>query len=137
LKRIRFSDDAKADIRAIPQHIAMNILTAIHRLAEHGSGNVKNSWAATRPSSACVSAITVSASLKTTPTRSTSTPSKTARTLTAEKTLPIIYRESGSQLAVDRGSVSSYKTSQIAVGGRTNSSHQKEGEARQSAAHSG
>jgi mRNA-degrading endonuclease RelE of RelBE toxin-antitoxin system len=41
LKRIRFSDDAKADIRAIPQHIAMNILTAIHRLAEHGSGNVK------------------------------------------------------------------------------------------------
>ncbi len=41
MKRIRFSDDAKADIRAIPQHIAMNILTAIHRLAEHGSGNVK------------------------------------------------------------------------------------------------
>jgi mRNA-degrading endonuclease RelE of RelBE toxin-antitoxin system len=41
LKRIRFSDEAKADIRAIPQHIAMNILTAIHRLAEHGTGNVK------------------------------------------------------------------------------------------------
>jgi mRNA-degrading endonuclease RelE of RelBE toxin-antitoxin system len=41
LKRIRFSDDAKADIRAIPQHIAMNILTAIHRLAENGRGNVK------------------------------------------------------------------------------------------------
>ena len=41
MKRIRFSDEAKADIRAIPQHIAMNILTAIHRLAEHGSGNVK------------------------------------------------------------------------------------------------
>jgi mRNA-degrading endonuclease RelE of RelBE toxin-antitoxin system len=41
LKRIRFSDEAKADIRAIPQHVAMNILTAIHRLAEHGSGNLK------------------------------------------------------------------------------------------------
>ncbi len=41
MKPIRFSDEAKADIRAIPQHIAMNILTAIHRLAEHGSGNVK------------------------------------------------------------------------------------------------
>ena len=31
MKRIVLSDDAKADIRAIPQHIAMNILTAIHR----------------------------------------------------------------------------------------------------------
>jgi len=34
LKRIVFSDEAKADIRSIPQHIAMNILTASHRLAE-------------------------------------------------------------------------------------------------------
>ena len=41
MKRINFSDEAKADIRAIPQHIAMNILTAIHRLAEDGSGPVK------------------------------------------------------------------------------------------------
>jgi mRNA-degrading endonuclease RelE of RelBE toxin-antitoxin system len=41
LKRISFSEEAKADIRAIPQHIAMNILTAIHRLAEYGSGRVK------------------------------------------------------------------------------------------------
>ena len=41
MKRIIFSDEAKADIRGIPQHIAMYILTAIHRLAEHGSGNVK------------------------------------------------------------------------------------------------
>jgi mRNA-degrading endonuclease RelE of RelBE toxin-antitoxin system len=42
LKRIVFSDQAKADIRAIPQHIAMNILTAIRRLAETGAGNVKS-----------------------------------------------------------------------------------------------
>jgi mRNA-degrading endonuclease RelE of RelBE toxin-antitoxin system len=42
LKRIVFSEEAKADIRAIPQHIAMNILTAIHRLAESGAGNVKD-----------------------------------------------------------------------------------------------
>lgn len=41
MKRIRFSDQAKADIRAIPQPIAMNILAAIHRLAETGAGNIK------------------------------------------------------------------------------------------------
>lgn len=41
MKRIRFSDQAKADIRAIPQPIAMNILVAIHRLAETGAGNIK------------------------------------------------------------------------------------------------
>ena len=42
MKRIIISDEAKADIRAIPQHIAMNILTAIHRLAESGAGRVKS-----------------------------------------------------------------------------------------------
>ena len=41
MKRIVFSEEAKADIRAVPQHIAMNILTAIHRLAESGGGRVK------------------------------------------------------------------------------------------------
>ena len=41
MKRISFSDDAKSDIRIIPQHIAMNILASIHRLAEDGSGDVK------------------------------------------------------------------------------------------------
>lgn len=41
MKRIIISEEAKADIRAIPQHIAMNILTAIHRLAETGAGRVK------------------------------------------------------------------------------------------------
>ena len=41
MKRIIISDEAKADIRAIPQHIAINILTAIHRLAETGAGRVK------------------------------------------------------------------------------------------------
>ena len=41
MKRISFSEDAKADIRAILQHIAMNILSAIHRLPEEGSGHVK------------------------------------------------------------------------------------------------
>ena len=41
MKRILFSDEAKSDLRAIPQHIAMNILTAIHRLAETGAGDVK------------------------------------------------------------------------------------------------
>ena len=41
MKRIAFSEDAKTDIRSIPQAVAMNILTAIHRLAETGSGRVK------------------------------------------------------------------------------------------------
>lgn len=41
MKRIVFSDQAKADIRAIPQHLAMNILTAIQRLAQTGAGRVK------------------------------------------------------------------------------------------------
>ena len=41
MKRIIISDEAKADIRAIPQHIAINILTAIHRLAETGAGRIK------------------------------------------------------------------------------------------------
>ena len=35
------SEDAKSDIRAIPRHIAMNILTALHRFAENGEGRVK------------------------------------------------------------------------------------------------
>ena len=41
MKRIVISEEAKADIRAIPRHIAFNILTAIHRLAESGAGRVK------------------------------------------------------------------------------------------------
>ncbi len=49
MKRISFSDEAKADIRAIPQQIAMNILNAIHRLAETGSGRVKRLQGAEPP----------------------------------------------------------------------------------------
>jgi mRNA-degrading endonuclease RelE of RelBE toxin-antitoxin system len=41
VKRIVFSEQAKADIRAIPQQTAMQILSAIHRLAETGAGQVK------------------------------------------------------------------------------------------------
>jgi mRNA-degrading endonuclease RelE of RelBE toxin-antitoxin system len=41
VKRIVFSEQAKADIRLIPKPIAMNILTAIHRLAETSAGRVK------------------------------------------------------------------------------------------------
>ena len=41
MKRIVFSEQAKADIRAVPQQTAMQILTAIHRLAETGAGRVK------------------------------------------------------------------------------------------------
>ncbi len=41
MKQIVFSEQAKADIRAIPQQTAMQILAAIHRLAETGAGRVK------------------------------------------------------------------------------------------------
>jgi mRNA-degrading endonuclease RelE of RelBE toxin-antitoxin system len=41
VKRIVFSDRAKTDIRAIPRQTAMQILTAIHRLAETSAGRVK------------------------------------------------------------------------------------------------
>lgn len=41
MKRVLFSEQAKADIRAIPQQTAMQILVAIHRLAETGAGRVK------------------------------------------------------------------------------------------------
>jgi mRNA-degrading endonuclease RelE of RelBE toxin-antitoxin system len=41
LKQIVFADEAKDDLRAIPKDIAMNILAAIHRLAEGGACDVK------------------------------------------------------------------------------------------------
>jgi mRNA-degrading endonuclease RelE of RelBE toxin-antitoxin system len=41
LRRIVFSNQAKADIRAIEKQMAMRILTAIHRLAQAGAGPVK------------------------------------------------------------------------------------------------
>ncbi|MGA3098008.1 MAG: type II toxin-antitoxin system RelE/ParE family toxin [Bryobacteraceae bacterium] len=41
MKRIIFSEQAIADIRAIPRQTAMQILIAIHRLAETGAGRVK------------------------------------------------------------------------------------------------
>jgi hypothetical protein len=41
LKQIVFSDEAKSDVRAIPQQTAMSILAAIHRLAEGKAGGVK------------------------------------------------------------------------------------------------
>ena len=43
MKRIVFSDQAKAEIRAIPRQTAMQILTAVHRLAETGAGRIKRS----------------------------------------------------------------------------------------------
>ena len=69
LKRIIISEEAKADIRAILQHIAMNILTAINRLVS-------------------ASATTSSASPRNTPTPGASTPSATAKTPTDEPSPP-------------------------------------------------
>jgi mRNA-degrading endonuclease RelE of RelBE toxin-antitoxin system len=41
LKRIRFQPNVQAEIRAIEQKTALNILEAIHRYAETGAGRVK------------------------------------------------------------------------------------------------
>lgn len=41
MKRIVFSDQAKADIRRIDQPTAIRILESLHRFAETGKGDVK------------------------------------------------------------------------------------------------
>lgn len=41
MKKIAWTDQAKADVRAIDKPIAMRILYALHRFAESGEGNVK------------------------------------------------------------------------------------------------
>lgn len=41
MKRIHLEAEVRAQIRAIPQHIAMTILHAIHRYAETGAGRVQ------------------------------------------------------------------------------------------------
>lgn len=41
MKQIDFTTDAKANIRAIPQRVAMTILHAIHRLADEGAVRIK------------------------------------------------------------------------------------------------
>lgn len=40
-RRVAFTDQAKADIRAIPQPIAMQILRTLARFLESDEGNVK------------------------------------------------------------------------------------------------
>ncbi len=40
-KRVAFTDQAKADIRAIPQPVALQILRTLARFLESGEGNVK------------------------------------------------------------------------------------------------
>ena len=41
VKKIHFEPEVPAQVRAIPRHIAMTILAAIHRYAETGAGRVK------------------------------------------------------------------------------------------------
>jgi len=40
-KRVTFSDQARAEIRAIPKPVAMQILRTLARFLESGEGNVK------------------------------------------------------------------------------------------------
>jgi hypothetical protein len=82
LKRILFSEEVKADIRAIPRHIAMNILSAIHRLAETGSGPVKM-LKGEKARCVSASAITACGTRKAAMRLFGSTPLKTAKTPTA------------------------------------------------------
>jgi mRNA interferase RelE/StbE len=41
MKKIIWSDEARADVRRIDRATAMRILTAIHRFVESGAGDVK------------------------------------------------------------------------------------------------
>ena len=41
MKRIVWTETAKADVRALDKPTAMRILSALHRFAESGSGEVK------------------------------------------------------------------------------------------------
>jgi mRNA interferase RelE/StbE len=41
MRRISWSDEARADLRRIDQKTAMRILTSIHRFAETGAGDIK------------------------------------------------------------------------------------------------
>lgn len=41
MKKIQFEPEVPAQLRAIPQHIALTILHAIHRYAETGAGRVR------------------------------------------------------------------------------------------------
>jgi mRNA interferase RelE/StbE len=41
MRKISWSEDARADVRRIDRTAAMRILTAIHRFAETGAGDVK------------------------------------------------------------------------------------------------
>jgi mRNA interferase RelE/StbE len=41
VKRIVWTDPAKSDVRSLSKPIAMHILSALHRFAESGAGDVK------------------------------------------------------------------------------------------------
>lgn len=41
MKRIVFFDRARSELREVPQPVALNILKAIHRLADTGAGLIK------------------------------------------------------------------------------------------------
>lgn len=41
MKRIAWAEQAKADVRGLDKHTAMRILSALHRFAESGTGDVK------------------------------------------------------------------------------------------------
>jgi mRNA interferase RelE/StbE len=42
VKRISWTDPAKADVRSLSKPIAMQIFSALHRFAESGAGDVKS-----------------------------------------------------------------------------------------------
>ena len=41
MKRIAWTDQAKADVRGLDKATAMRILSALHRFAESGTGDIK------------------------------------------------------------------------------------------------
>ncbi len=41
MKRIAWTEQARADVRGLDKHTAMRILSALHRFADSGTGDVK------------------------------------------------------------------------------------------------
>ena len=84
-KSVAWTDQAKADLRAIDQPTALRILHTVARYLACGEGDVKRLQDIEPPEMRCASATTASAST-TTAIPSSSSPSSTAAKPTAEQT---------------------------------------------------
>jgi hypothetical protein len=84
-RRVIFSDEARADIRAIDRDPALRLLEALARFLETDAGDVKQLHVSIRRSTASGSATGASSSAKAAPIRSMSSASAIAARLTGKR----------------------------------------------------